>query len=128
VSDTSVLPLLGRLVFSLAIVISIMILCAWLLRRSPLRAGAGRRVGALEVAGRASLGRNAAVAVVRAADRAFVVGVTDHGVTLLGEVDPTSLEATDREGERTRPPGTPHPPPAGTGFLNALRERTIRRS
>jgi flagellar biosynthetic protein FliO len=126
--DASVWPLLGRLVISLAVVIALMVACAWALRRSPMRVGTGRRVGGLEVTGRASLGRNTAVALVRAANRAFVVGVSEHGVTLLGEVDPASLELDDSEGEGTRPRGDTRPGTAGMGLMSMLRERTVRRS
>jgi flagellar protein FliO/FliZ len=57
--------------------------------RRPLAARAG---GALTVVARQQLTRNSAVAVVRVADKALVLGITDQQVTLLAETDSAAVE------------------------------------
>jgi flagellar protein FliO/FliZ len=43
------------------------------------------------VLARQALGRTASVAIVRVADRAYVLGVTEHQITLLDDTDLTQL-------------------------------------
>lgn len=122
--DLSVLSLLGRLVISLAIVLAIMAVLARVLR-SRVMPGVGRsavRRDALQVLARQPLSRSASVAVVRAADRTLVIGVSDTGVSLLAEVDPLSLEPDEPDD------GSPVTlQPSWRGFLDTLRERSVRR-
>jgi flagellar protein FliO/FliZ len=83
------LSLAGRITLSLAAVLGLM----WLLARAsrkPLKARAG---SALAVLARQQLSRGASVAVVRVADRALVVGVTDGQVSLLAEADLAAVTA-----------------------------------
>ncbi|GIJ48672.1 hypothetical protein Val02_55580 [Virgisporangium aliadipatigenens] len=75
-----------NVLFSLALVLGMMWLLARLVRRPLTRGG-----GALTVLARQQLTRGAAVAVVRVGERALVVGVTEHQVTLLGETDPEAV-------------------------------------
>jgi flagellar protein FliO/FliZ len=74
------------------------------------------------VLGRQTLGRNVGVAVVRVADRAMLVGVTEGSVRLLTDLPMESfpeLEADD----------TPAAPgfQSMQGFLELVRERTVRK-
>jgi flagellar protein FliO/FliZ len=70
-----------RIGFSLLIVFGLM----WALARMVRRPLGSSRQGALAVLNRQQLSRGAAVAVIRVADRAMIVGVTDQQVSLLGE-------------------------------------------
>ncbi|OIQ82952.1 flagellar biosynthesis protein, FliO [mine drainage metagenome] len=89
----SSLVLAGRVVLSLACVLGLI----WYAQRrfaGPL----GRRRPAgpqLSVVGRHTLGRHASVAVLAAGDRRLLIGVTEHGITLLTELDPVVEPAAD---------------------------------
>ncbi|MBU2663113.1 flagellar biosynthetic protein FliO [Actinoplanes bogorensis] len=72
-----------RIGFSLAIILGMMWGLARLVRRPLL----GRGHGQLVVLERQQLSRGAAVAVVKVADRAVILGVTDQQVSLLGEAE-----------------------------------------
>jgi flagellar protein FliO/FliZ len=79
-----------RIGFSLVVIFGLMWGLARIVRR-PL--GTGRHHGPLlSVLNRQQLSRGAAVAVVRVADRAIVLGVTDAQVSLLGEADLEDFE------------------------------------
>jgi flagellar protein FliO/FliZ len=58
--------------------------------------------GVLEVLARQPVGRTASVAVVRVADRAYVLGVTEQSITLLEETGLDDLQ--DAESARPLPP------------------------
>jgi flagellar protein FliO/FliZ len=129
--DVSIISLFIRLVFSLGVVIGLMVIAGRMLRRRGVVPGRATARASLEVVARQSIGRTASVAVVRVADRAFVVGVTEQSVQLLGETDPDSLvQEVDGSGaDRTALPGGP----IGSGrtwkaMIETLRERTVRRS
>jgi flagellar protein FliO/FliZ len=97
-----------RIGFSLLVVLGLL----WGLARMARRGGLGRRgSGRLAVLNRQSLSRGSSVAVVRVADRALILGVTDNQVSLLGETDLDAFEHA------------PHPPegdgPAGGGVFPA---------
>jgi flagellar protein FliO/FliZ len=152
--DTSLVALLVRVVVSLGVVLAVMAGAAAVLRRSGVvgRVPAGRRGtrrgGAVEVIARHGLSRTASLAIVRLGERALVLGVTEHQVTLLTEVDPDELDAppdpdespggwgvSPRQGRR-EPPTTVGPAGPGNGpgalpwkvVLEGLRDRTVRRS
>ncbi|MGK5679449.1 flagellar biosynthetic protein FliO [Actinoplanes sp. URMC 104] len=76
-----------RIGFTLLVVLGMMWGLARLVRR-PL----GRGHGALVVLKHQQLTRGAAVAVVKVADRAMVLGVTDQQVSLLGEAEAELFE------------------------------------
>lgn len=78
---TETLGLMLRVGLSFSFVLILMWFAARLLRGKL----GGRGAGALEVLARQQVGRGASIAVVRVADRALVVGVTEHGVSMLGE-------------------------------------------
>jgi flagellar protein FliO/FliZ len=91
--------LLIRIAFSLLVVLGLL----WGLARLARRPLGGRGGGVLEVLARQQLSRGSSVAVVRVADRALVVGVSDAGVSLLASADLTQFEQAPRA-------------PAGAGF------------
>ena len=78
------------------------------LRRLP---SSGGNLRALELLGQLSLGPRERVVLVRANDRVLVLGVTQHQVTLLNQLD--NLPQTDS-------PALPLP--ASAGFANLLRD------
>jgi flagellar protein FliO/FliZ len=128
-----------RIGFSLLIVFGLMWGLAKMARR-PL--GGKHGTGALSVLNRQQLSRGSSVAVVRVADRALVLGVTDQQVSLLGE---TTLEAFEKhphsvERRETASPleaspltGSPAPldgsvlsPRTWRSTMDFLRDRTTR--
>jgi flagellar protein FliO/FliZ len=136
--DTSLVALLVRVVVSLGVVLAVMAGAAAVLRRSGVvgttgmgKRGLRRRHVPLEVIARHGLTRTSSITVVRLGERALVLGVTEHQVSLLKEVDPAELEAPpDPEDPTAGPAG----PGIGAGALpwkvalEQLRERTVRRS
>ncbi len=137
-TDTPMIALLGRLVVSLAVVLGLMALAAWVVRRK----GAGRLLGQASpftVVARQPLGRSASLQVVTFGDRALVLGVTDQTVTLLAEGDAEDFPAPAASGrkngpraDRTVPSGSDDVPsssgPAWKETIEQWRERTVRRS
>jgi len=133
-----------RIGFSLLVIFGLMWGLARLVRR-PM--GSGRHHGPLlSVLNRQQLSRGAAVTVVRVADRAIILGVTDQQVTMLGEADLEDFELHHTahrdhlpiEGELDLPDA--HPMPAKgrldgsilssrtwTSTIDFLRDRTTRR-
>ena len=136
--DVSLVALLVRVVVSLAVVLAVMAGTGAVLRRSGVvgtapsgRRGTRRRAAAVEVIARHGLSRSASLTVVRLGDRALVLGVTEHQVSLLAEVDPAELDAPPDADETFAGPAGPG---IGSGSLpwkvalEQLRERTVRRS
>src|ERR1700690_3789844 len=88
-AGVSVAALLGRMVVSLGLVIALMWLLAKFARK---RMGASRRRGTddalrLQVLARQTVGKNASVTLVRAGDRALLLGVTESSVSLLSDTE-----------------------------------------
>jgi flagellar protein FliO/FliZ len=133
-----------RIVLSLAVVLGVM----WALSRVVRGHGTVRTVP-VDVVSRAPLGRRSSVVVVRVGDRGVLLGVTDHQVSLLGDIElpgpapvaqrRTAVDLSDAIGSPG--PGDPGPPAddvAGAlagSMLSlrtwrqagvALRERTVR--
>lgn len=120
-TNASLAVVLLRLVLAVAVVVGLLLLTARLTRRVGER-GAGSGRGVITVASRQPLSRTASIAVVHAAGRTLVVGITDTQVTLL----------SDRDGIVDSP--TPEPidlssltPNSRKSMLNTLRERTTRK-
>lgn len=134
-----------RVVLALLVVLMLM----WLLAKAVRRPYANRRDGTLAVLTRQQLSRGSAVAVVRVADRALVLGITEQQVSLLGETDIDAFETEPEEhrdhmqvepgGMSAKLPGR-HPmslggrldgsllsPKTWTSTLEFLRDRTTRR-
>ena len=124
-SGGSLFGVLLRLVFSLGVVLALMALAGRALRNRQLGIGPGQRrssAAKIEVLGRQTLGRNVGVAVVRVADRAMLVGVTEGSVQLLTDLPMESFPVV--EPDETAPPPSFASVPA---FLELLRERTVRK-
>ena len=136
--DVSLLALLVRVVVSLGVVLAVMAAAAAVLRRSGVagtapagRRGTRRRSLPMEVIARHGLSRSSSVAVVRLGERALVLGVTEHQVTLLTEVDPAELAAPPEFDDTFAGPAGPGMAPGTLPWkvaLEQLRERTVRRS
>lgn len=128
--DVSLPALFLRLIVSMAVVLLLLRLAAGLLQRAN-GGGRSRRRGRaeVEVLLRQPLGRRSSIGVVRAGDRALVIGITDHTITLLAEGDPDLLVPLLPESPRTVAPvgGPPASGPTWTTVVGALRERTVRR-
>jgi len=136
--DTSLVALVVRVVVSLGVVLVVMWGAATVLRRSGVAGTAARRgvrrKAPVEVIARHGLSRGASVTVVRLGGRALVLGVTEHQVSLLTELDPAELDAPADAID----PGSSSAGTAGPGIgsgslpwkvaLEQLRERTVRRS
>jgi flagellar protein FliO/FliZ len=81
--------MIGRLLVSLAAVLGIM----WLIARRARKGIKGKSTRVIEVLDRASLTRGASVAVVRVNDQAFVLGIAEAQVSILGETDLAAARA-----------------------------------
>ena len=142
-ADVSIFALLARLVVSLGVVLGLMWVAAKLLQRQTggKRAGRLARTTPIAVLARQSLGKNSSVAVVHAAGKALIVGITDSQVTLLGEgsIEELEEEASDPATTITAAAGTHSPWTAQgtrgaaafspwTAMVETLRDRTTRRS
>ena len=133
--DTSLIALLVRVVVSLGVVLAVMAGAAAVLRRSGVTGTAlsgrrgSRRTPPVQVIARHGLSRGASLTVVRLGGRALVLGVTEHQVSLLTEIDPAELDSPNDEAA-----AGPAGPGIGPGSLpwkvalEQLRERTVRRS
>ena len=107
----------------------------------------GRHDGAvIQVIGRQSIGRNADVTVVTLGDRTLVLGVTEHNVSMVAELDPeemltrevieiapAALASAASAPLATAPlalPARTQAPasvPSWRDLLESMRERTVRR-
>jgi len=138
--DASLPALVVRVVISLGVVLAVMAGAAAVLRRSGVvgvggigsaggRGRGGRRPLPVEVVARRGLSRGATVTVVRLGSRTLVLGVTDHQVSLLTEIDPAELQ-TPADEIVTTPgaPGTAAGAMPWKDVIEQLRERTVRRS
>lgn len=77
------IELVLRVLCSLTVVFVLL----WALARLARRGLGSRRGGLLTVLARQQLSRGSSVAVVKVADRALVLGVSDAGVSLLADAD-----------------------------------------
>ena len=115
-----------RIGFSLFVVLGLMWALARVVRRP---AGAGRAHGRLAVLNRQQLTRGAAVTVVRVADRAMILGITDQHVSLLGEAELADFVPPEERRDNVDLPGG-HPVATvrrlDRRFLDYLRDRTSR--
>ena len=142
-ADVSIFALMARLVVSLGVVLGLMWVAAKLLQRQTGGSRGGRlaRTTPISVLARQSLGKNSSVAVVHAAGKALIVGITDSQVTLLAEgtieeltEEPQDPATTITAAAGTRAPwAAPRTPGAAafspwTAMLETLRDRTTRRS
>lgn len=131
-ASASTLMLFARLLLSLGVVIGLMWVAANVMRKRGFTGVAGRgaaRGPQLELVARRPLGRNASIAVVRVGDRSIVVGVTDHQVTNLGDIDSDELDdiSVNEDNTWTVSSGAKRPASAWTTMLDQMRNRTARR-
>ena len=78
-----------RVVFSLAVVLGLL----WFIARTSSRRFGGAARSMVRIVARQPLARSASLAVVEVGDRVLVVGVSENGVSLLTELDPSELPA-----------------------------------
>ena len=84
--------LVVRLVFSLAVVLGLLLLCV----RFAGRRFQGKGDALVKVVHRQAISKSASVSVVNVAGRVLVLGTTEHAVRLLTELDPdTDLGGSD---------------------------------
>lgn len=123
-----------RVVVSLAVVLGLLALAARAASKRGLGGtGAKKATARVEVVARQGIGRNTSVVVVKAAERALVLGVTESSISLLVDADadvldlPLEEENVDAPG-MVRSAGPLARPSAWKDTLEQLRERTVRRS
>jgi flagellar protein FliO/FliZ len=133
-----------RVVIALVLVVGAM----WVLAKVAKRPLRKRAANTLDVIARTQLSRNASVAVVRVDTTALVVGVTDHGISLLHQIDAEkftvgeapnrtavdldelatvkALPAAGTTEQRTALAGSALSPATWRKAVETLRERTAR--
>jgi flagellar biogenesis protein FliO len=91
-------------VSSLAIVIGIFLLLAWLTRRAAPRAGQSLPSDVVQVLGRAPLAARNMMHLVRIGNKLLLVSLSNQGAATLTEItDPQEVERLSARCERTRP-------------------------
>lgn len=113
------LGLLGRI----ALVFGLLALTLWVVRRTDGGRRLRRTVPTMEVLSSTRLAKGSSVALVRVGESTYVVGVTEHAVTLLTQAE---LPGTSSAGERALPVtavGSPAPAPT---FSEALQASTAQ--
>ena len=81
---------LGQMIPALVIFVGGPLLIWWLKRRRPTVGGG------LRVSSRTALTRNSVIAVVELDAKRLLIGATDHGITLLSELEPDDRQAGSR--------------------------------
>jgi flagellar biogenesis protein FliO len=132
--------LLGQLVIGLAVILFIIFVATRLLRGKGGRlAGVGRRQMLVSVMARQSMGKGVSVVIVRVGTATYLLGVTQHQVTRLDQLDPESLNVQEsNDPDRSSPssfsdqPSLLAPeqdwPVSGWGSLvRKLQNRSVRR-
>jgi flagellar biogenesis protein FliO len=86
-SDANVVELILRLVLSMGLIVTIIVVAAKVLKgRTTLNFGRRNNDGPkLDILDKTQVARHAQVAVVRVGGRGLIVGITEHSVTLLAE-------------------------------------------
>jgi flagellar protein FliO/FliZ len=103
-----------RVVVSLAVVVGVI----WFVQRRFVRTSRSKsRKRAISVVARQSVGRNSSIAVVEFRGKEFLLGVTEHGISVL-----------DAVGEAEAPAAVPAEPEAGEPVVAAVRPVTRRAS
>jgi flagellar protein FliO/FliZ len=123
-----------RAILSLGAVVGVMGLAARAMRgRFGVPNGPRGTPVRVEVLARQTLGKSASIAVVRAAGKSFVVGITESSVTVLTDADPDVLPplADDRPEDAWTAPltaGASRARPTWKTLMQVAREQTVRRS
>jgi len=93
----------------------------WFLQRRFARGAARKRGTApIEVLGRQSLGAKAQLVVVQTEDARYVLGVTEHGVSVVDKLDPAAPEEPDAAAE----PVSGTTAPSGADAFDSILSRT----
>jgi flagellar biogenesis protein FliO len=129
-----------RVVVSLGIVVTLMVVAMRVLRRNgPALAPRGTRKSSatLELVAKQTLSRSATVALLRIGSRLFLIGIGDSQVNLLSEGDRGVFGIAEDEpdqdadvvisGTRRAPDWSHRSDSAWKTLLDAIRERTVRR-
>ena len=121
-----------RLVASFGVVLALLALAAKAAQSRGFGGAARRTTAPVAVLARQGLSKSSSVVVVRTADRALVLGVTDHAISLLAEVDPSAMEPPTPEPARTpvlvgAPEAGPARTPSWRDAIDAMRDRTVRK-
>jgi flagellar biogenesis protein FliO len=138
--SVSASSLLVQMVVGLIVIIVLIKLASKFVQgRGGRSLGHGPRSSGVSVVGRQSLGKGVQVAMVAAGRQTFLLGVTQHQVTLLGEVD--AGETAPVDGEEASASGLQlvgsgnRPTPSAAGSLpnwktaiEQMRVRTVRRA
>ena len=127
-----------RAILSLGAVIGLMAMVARGARnRMGLPGGRRAKTVQVEILGRQQVSKSAAVAVVRTAGRALIIGITEGSVTVLADADPDALEAPAVEETATTPREAwtasfgrhgRRPQPAWKALIELAQEKTVRRA
>lgn len=157
-SDMSITTLLPRMFISMIVVIGLMWLAARVMKNRQVpgsgvlrQSAAAKSAPALQVIAKQGTGGKTSVAIVRAGDKQLVLGLTEHNVSLLAELDSIDLSALtnssnqnakalriagDEEPRQSKRQGTGvsgiAAPAAASisarkGLLESVRELTVRR-
>lgn len=105
-----------RVMAALAVVLGLVVLAGWFLRRRPM-AGRGRQ---LVLEDRLTLAKGVQVVVVATGGRKLLLGVTDRSVRLVTELQPAEELAPE---EMPEPKAVASPPVKFPPFANWLAER-----
>ncbi|MEZ5628408.1 MAG: flagellar biosynthetic protein FliO [Rhodocyclaceae bacterium] len=100
---------LGQMAFGLVVVVGVLLVCLWLLKRLGAPRGSAR---GLKVLGAAPVGPRERVVLVEVADQVLVLGVAPGRVNMLHTVDPAALAL---------PPAGAADTPDATGFAARLK-------
>lgn len=135
-NEPSLVELLPRLLLSMIAVIAVMAIAARVLRNRKIPGTGGLRLGNLssstnrsvvEVISRHGVTRHASVAVVRAGEKTFMLGVTEQQISLITELDETQLVDIQRTDVDIDADSNLASGQSWTGLLTQVRERTVRR-
>lgn len=133
-ANASLAMIFLRLTIAVAVVVGLLLLTARLTRRVSSKGQGGSR-SVVRVVARQPLSRYASVAVVQHGSRTFVLGVTDHSVSLIAEQTDLAdqTDRNDRNSSDTnrstdaQPSGLGEPTTPLANLVESMRERTIRR-
>ena len=108
-ASSSLAGSLGQMAFGLVVVIGVLLVCLWLLKRLGAPRGSAR---GLKVLGAAPVGPRERVVLVEVADTVLVLGVAPGQVNMLHTVDPAAL---------AMPPAAATDTPEANGFAARLK-------
>ncbi len=124
-TDGSMVLALLRLLVSLGVVLTLLVMLARWARRRGVGGGVGARPGVeIELLSRRALSRGSALHVVRVGEQVLVLGVTDQQVSVLRELDPEPLAAAEPVEPAAGDPSEDLPTGPDRDFASVLATRT----